>query len=97
MAVPALKHAMTHEEFLAFEEAAEERHAFHDGEIYSMAGGTRMHGTVGTAFATTLGPLLRARGCGCFAHGPDVRLTPRKGDPMYPDVSVACAPVTSFR
>lgn len=95
MAAPALKHAMTHEEFLAFEETAEERHAFHDGEIYSMAGGTLMHGTVGTAFVTTLAPLLRARGCGCFAFGPDVRLTPRKGDSMYPDVSVACAPLSN--
>ncbi len=95
MAEPAIRHAMTHEEFLAFEEESELRHAFHDGEVFCMAGGTLMHGTVGTAFITALAPLLRARGCGCFAFGPDVRLTPRKGDSMYPDVSVACPPLAS--
>jgi Uma2 family endonuclease len=95
MAEPALRQGMTHEEFLALEAESEFRHAFHGGEMYSMAGGTRMHGTVGTAFLTSLALRLRVRGCGCFAHGPDVRLTPRPGDSMYPDVSVACAPVVA--
>ena len=64
MAEPAIRHAMTHAEFLAFEAVSEHRHAFHDGEIFSMAGGTRLHGSVGSAFIAAFAPLLRARGCG---------------------------------
>ncbi len=95
MAEPAIRHAMTHAEFLAFEAVSEHRHAFHDGEIFSMAGGARLHGSVATRFATALNNRLDARGCGCLANGPDVRLSPREGDSMYPDVSVSCPPVAS--
>lgn len=93
MAEPAIRHALTHAEFLAFEASVDARHAFHDGEVYAMAGGTRMHGAVGTRIATALNVRLDARGCGCTAYGSDVRLTPREGDSMYPDVSVACPPI----
>ena len=92
MSERASAYAMTHAEFLAFEESVDDRHAFHDGVVYAMAGGTLLHGTVGTRLTTLLNTLLAARGCGCFAFGPDVRLTPREGDSMYPDVSVACPP-----
>ena len=95
MAEPAICHAMNHAEFLSFEAESELRHAFHDGEVFCMAGGTRLHGSVGSAFIAAFAPLLRARGCGCLANGPDVRLSPREGDSMHPDVSVSCPPVAS--
>lgn len=91
----AERHVMTHAEFLAFEASSDLRHAFHDGEVFCMAGGTRMHGSVATRLATALNNRLDARGCGCLAVGPDVRLTPREGDSMYPDVSVTCPPVVA--
>ena len=93
MSEPARVYAMTHAEFLAFEGSVDDRHAFHDGVVYAMAGGTLLHGAVGTRLTTLLNTLLAARGCGCFAFGPDVRLTPREGNSMYPDVSVACPPL----
>ncbi len=43
---------MTYAEYLEHEATSEIKHAFHDGEIFSMAGGTIAHGTVGgEAFA----------------------------------------------
>ena len=95
MAEPARARSMTHAEFLAFEAQSDERHAFHDGELFSMAGGTRMHGMVATQLATVLNQQLRAAGRPCFACGSDVRVSPSEGDSTYPDVTVTCPPVVA--
>lgn len=95
MAAPAPKRAMTYAEYLEHEATSEIKHAFHDGEIFSMAGGTIAHGTVGGEAFAVLRERLRGTPCGCRAFNSDIRVSPSEDHAMYPDVTVACPPFTT--
>lgn len=87
-----VRRKMTIEEFLAMEEAAEEKHILWDGEVFSvaaMAGGTFDHGTVSANVIAGLHGALR--GSGCRVMTSDVKVwVPSKESFVYPDATVLC-------
>lgn len=91
MGLPAQRR-MTYEEYLAFEEASDERHAFFDGELYAMAGGSPAHARLQARMLARLDVALSGRRCA--AYGPDLRIHfPEDGSGAYADAVVVCGPV----
>jgi Uma2 family endonuclease len=83
------KHALTEQEYLAFERTSAQRHEFFDGEIFAMAGGTVAHNLISGNVFVSLHTQLR--GSGCRAFNSDMRLkivTTRLY--TYPDITVVC-------
>ena len=90
MGLPAEKHAMTLDEFLAWEADQPERWEFFDGEAFMMAGGSDVHNLVSGNTYMTLRNALRGTSCTVFMS--DVRLRLAATDDLfYPDVFVTCA------
>ncbi len=84
----AAKQAITPEEYLEGEKAAEVRHEYIDGELFAVAGGSDTHAKIsGNAFA-----LLKAhlRGSPCSAYISDMKIQPDETKYFYPDVMVTC-------
>lgn len=92
MAHPVLKPAaerFTVEEYLRREEAAEEKHEYHDGEILVMSGGTYRHSRAITNVLTVASN--RLAGSPCFALDSNMRvavLTVNRW--FYPDATIVC-------
>lgn len=88
----ALRKGVSLEEFLAMEDAADEKHILWDGEVYSvvaMAGGTIDHATLCANAIVELGVALR--GTRCRVATSDLRVwVPRKKGVVYPDATVYC-------
>ncbi len=82
---------MSEQEYLAFEEKSKIRHEYMDGEIFSMAGGTRKHSLAGTNISTELS--LQLRETDCEVHAGEFRIRIREGHNVYPDVAVACGDI----
>ena len=82
---------MSEEEYLAFEERSKIKHEYMDGEIFSMAGGTRKHSLAGTNISTELS--LQLRESDCEVHAGELRIRIRPGHNVYPDVAVACGDI----
>ncbi len=82
-------HRYTYREYLAFENSANVRHEFLDGEIYAMAGSTREHAAICANLSSALG--VQLRGQGCQVHSSDLRIRVlESGLATYPDVTVVC-------
>jgi len=86
----------TPEEYLAFEEQAEEKHEWWDGEVIAMPGTTDRHGLIN---ANLIGEVhQRLKGGPCAVRTGDVRVrTPvfrrqqgQRGLYAYPDATVVC-------
>lgn len=82
---------MTYADYLRAEEQAAERHAFHDGEMYAMAGGTTVHALLATEVTRALGNALAEKPCA--AVGADQRVAIDEDNATYPDALVLCPPV----
>lgn len=80
---------MNREEYLAFERTSSEKHEFHDGEVFAMAGARRRHNQLGARLGGLLDAALRGRPCEVYSSDMKVRI-PNRDRYMYPDVSVAC-------
>jgi Uma2 family endonuclease len=80
---------LTVEEFLRFEEHAEERHEFIGGRIYAMTGATARHNLIAGNIYVRLRGMAGAGRCRVYIEGVQLRLP---GDVYYPDVMVVCAP-----
>jgi Uma2 family endonuclease len=78
-------------EYIALEDAADEKHEFHDGQIVAMAGGSGDHAVLqGQAYMVLA---LALRGGPCQPHGPDLRIAiPKRRRYFYADASVVCGP-----
>ncbi len=89
MGEPATRPKMTIDEYLAFEQAADVRHEFINGEAYAMAGGTAEHAAIA---ANVIGALIvRLRGRRCRPTTSDQRIfVPATEAFFYPDISVIC-------
>ncbi|MGI8669165.1 MAG: Uma2 family endonuclease [Aridibacter sp.] len=81
----------TEDEYLKFEENAKNRHEFMDGEIISMAGGTRKHSLLTTNISRLLGNHLEKTDCEVYSS--DFKVKVREGHNVYPDVAVACGEI----
>lgn len=82
---------ISEEEYLAFEERSKIRHEYMDGEMFSMAGGTRKHSLAGTNISTELN--IQLRESDCEVHAGELRIRIRPGHNVYPDVAVACGDI----
>ncbi len=80
---------LTVEEFLHFEEHAEERHEFVGGRIYAMTGVTARHNLIAGNIYLRLRGLAGSGPCRVYIEGVQLRLP---SDVFYPDVMVVCAP-----
>jgi len=85
---------MTVEEYLAYEETAEEKHDYVDGkliDVRAMAGGTSEHSMIELNWAAALLRKLEGKPCRPFSSNLKVRAR-KKVRYRYPDLSVACQP-----
>ena len=90
MGLPAQKHKMTLEDFLAWEAEQPERWEFFNGEAFMMAGGSDVHNAISLNTAFALCQTLRGTRCNVFMS--DVRLRLAESDDLfYPDVFVTCS------
>ena len=84
--------ALTADDFLAWEQAAEGKHEYLAGQVLAMGGASRRHGLVAGALYAALHPHARRAGCQLFAADMKVRVD-HEGDSWlyYPDLVLACA------
>lgn len=80
---------ISEEEYLRLDRAAEVRSEYHDGQMYSMAGGTYVHGLIVQNLATVLSGILRDRPCRVTTSDVRVRAVAATSY-FYPDVVVVC-------
>lgn len=83
-------------DYLTFEQNAEIRHEFHNGEIFAMAGGTRNHGKLGANLITELTLIERRQGCTTFNGDVKVHIEASNRF-VYPEASVVCGSVESSK
>jgi Uma2 family endonuclease len=82
----------TVDEYFQMEERSVERHEYHDGEIFCMAGGTSEHSTITSNVIIALGNALK--GTPCRPYDSNLRVgVSTKTKFVYPDVPVACGPL----
>lgn len=85
----ATRQEMTYAEYLAFEEASEEKHEWVDGVVYAMSGGTLAHNQLSAQMIVELSRLIGDRPCRVFTS--DQRTRPNRVRlAAYPDVTVVC-------
>lgn len=84
---PPLKR--TYEEYLALEDASEEKHEFVDGEIRAMSEWTIEHGRLAANLVRELGNALAGKRCAVFSSDVRIRNTFARRT-TYPDLSVVC-------
>ncbi len=80
---------MTHVEYLALEAKGDTKHAYVNGEVFAMAGGTVEHGALAAAVIAALTVALQGRPCRVLSSDVRVRVK-ATGLSTYPDVSVVC-------
>jgi Uma2 family endonuclease len=88
-AQPAEKQTWTPAEYLAWERAQPERHAYFQGEIFNMSGATREHNLIVGNLMRVLGNALLDRPCEAYPSNMRVKV-PATGLYTYPDVAVVC-------
>ncbi len=81
------KKRYTPEEYFQFEESAQEKHEYENGEIFAMSGGTYNHSRIGGNVLRRLLELLDFKDC--TATGSDLRVDVKEYDSfMYPNAMV---------
>jgi Uma2 family endonuclease len=78
-------------EYLAFEETAEQKHEYHDGEILAMSGGTLEHSRIIKNTIFNLALALRGKRRENFESNLRVRI-PSIRRYLYPDSTIICGP-----
>lgn len=89
--MPTTSERRSYADYLTAEQTSAERHAFHHGEVFAMAGGTTLHALL----ANEAGALLRNALVGrpCAATSSDQRIHIDADNATYPDVAVLCPPL----
>jgi Uma2 family endonuclease len=88
MGDPASTAPMTPAEFLAWERLQTEKHEYHRGEVFAMAGGSARHNFLSVSIASSL--LASTRACGCRPLSSDQRIATSDERYLYADVAVVC-------
>jgi Uma2 family endonuclease len=84
---------MTEAEFFEWERQQPDKHEFYNGEVFMQAGGTRNHSLIASNVNGEIRSFLRENEC--QVYGSDMRIhIEATGYQAYPDVSVACPPIT---
>ncbi len=85
----AMPMKLTPEEYLAWERAQPEKHAYYRGEVFAMAGGSEEHNLLVFNIIALLGVALRDRPCRGYPS--DMRVRVVAADLYtYPDVTIVC-------
>lgn len=87
--LPAIKKTWTPAEYLAWERLQPDKHEFHGGEVFDMAGATFEHNQIVINVGAELRALLRQKPCRVCASDLRVKI-PATGLYTYPDASVVC-------
>jgi Uma2 family endonuclease len=83
------KQKLTIEEYLAWENAATEKHEYYRGEIFAMSGAKMVHNHITSNLLTGLGTRLKGKPCKPF--GSDTRVHILSNTLFtYPDITVIC-------
>lgn len=91
MARVATRSQLTGAEYLAWEREQLERHEFHLGEVFAMAGGSPRHNWIA---ARVQSAMVGALGDRCFTFTSDQRLLFDEGKRyVYPDATVVCGAI----
>lgn len=77
------------EEYLAFEETADVRHEYLDGEIFAMAGASSDHASLVGNIFVVLSPFVRGQGCRIYPQDVKAKIE-GKSRYYYPDILVTC-------
>jgi Uma2 family endonuclease len=81
----------TVDEYFQLEEKSVEKHEYHNGEIFCMAGGTSEHSAIIMNAAIALGNALK--GSPCRLYDSNLRVAAStKSRFVYPDIHVVCGP-----
>jgi Uma2 family endonuclease len=92
MARVAARSKLTPDEYLAWERLQAEKHEYHVGEVFAMAGGSPRHNWIAGNVQSALKRELDDR---CFTFTSDQRIVFDDGKRyVYPDASVVCGSVT---
>ena len=91
MSEPATPLRMTAAEYLAWEREQPEKHEFHLGEVFAMAGGSPRHNFLASACAAELRTAHRGGPCGVLSSDQQISTTSRKRY-VYADAVVVCGP-----
>lgn len=76
-------------EYLELELQSELRHEFYQGEIFAMAGTSKLHNVITLNTAFSLKNALKGRGCQVFSENVKLELL-RDEYVIYPDIMVEC-------
>jgi Uma2 family endonuclease len=88
MAQTAFKH-YSYTEYLALEEASDQRHEYYQGEIFVMSGGTSPHNIAAVNIITCLNSALQPHPC--LVYSSDMRVRIEAADfSTYADVMIIC-------
>jgi Uma2 family endonuclease len=83
---------MSAEDYLVWERDQLDKHEYHLGEVFAMAGGSQRHNSLSGAMVAELRAAVRGKGCHVFTS--DQRLAAPIGKRyLYADVSVVCGMV----
>ena len=89
MQAAAPNQPMSPEDYLQWERSQLDRHEFHHGEVFAMAGGSARHNYLSSAVGAELRAALRRRGCHVLSA--DQRISAAAGERyVYADAVVAC-------
>lgn len=80
---------MTADDYLAWERLQTDRHEFHDGDIFAMAGGSLRHNALCETVGGELYIAIRGSECRSLSSDQRVALQTRKRY-TYPDVTLVC-------
>ena len=80
---------LTPEEYLASERAGDQKHEYHQGEVFAMVGASFEHVGIVSNLVISLGNQLQSRPCRVFSSDLRVKVS-RTGLYTYPDVGVVC-------
>jgi Uma2 family endonuclease len=88
---PALKRKFSIEEYLQFEEQAEQKHEYHNGNVLPMSGGTIEHNQIAANMIAEIKIALRKQRKSCMVTTSDMKIWLETAQRfVYPDVSVIC-------
>jgi Uma2 family endonuclease len=88
----AVTHPLTAGEYLAWEREQSDKHEYHRGEVFAMAGGSPRHNFLCGSMVAELRSAVRGKGC--YPLTSDQRLGLQEGERyVYADAVVVCGPL----
>ena len=96
MGEPALKTHFTVQEYIAMEQNSLEKHEYHKGEIFAMAGGKPNHSLLASNTIRAIGNALIKNKKPCNTFTGDLQIAMSDEDYSYPDLSVICGKIETY-